>query len=96
VSKKDFSFMGQFLYAGAILLLIAFIVALFFPGPTIVVTLSAIAVLIFSAFILYDVSRIIHGGETNYIMATMSLFLDLFNVFVNLLNILMIFSGNRD
>ena len=96
VSKKDFSFMGQFLYAGAILLLIAFIVALFFPGPTIVVTLSAIAVLIFSAFILYDVSRIIHGGETNYIMATMSLFLDLFNVFVNLLNILMIFAGNRD
>ena len=52
--------------------------------------------LIFSAFILYDMSRIIHGGETNYIMATLSLFLDLFNVFVNLLNLLMAFSGNRD
>lgn len=96
VTKKDFSFMGQFLYAGVILLLIAFVIALFFPVPAMVVTLSAIAVLIFSAFILYDISRIIHGGETNYIMATMSLFLDLFNVFINLLNLLMAFSGSRD
>ena len=96
ITKKDFSFMGQFLYAGAILLLIAFVIAMFFPVPAVVVTLSAIAVLIFSAFILYDISRIIHGGETNYIMATMSLFLDLFNVFINLLNLLMAFSGNRD
>ena len=96
ITKKDFSFMGQFLYAGAILLLIAFVIALFFPVPALVVTLSAIAVLIFSAFILYDISRIIHGGETNYIMATMALFLDLFNVFINLLNLLMAFSGQRD
>jgi modulator of FtsH protease len=96
VSKKDFSFMGQFLYAGAILLLIAFVIALFFPVPAVVVTLSAIAVLIFSGFILYDISRIIHGGETNYIMATLALFLDLFNVFINLLNLLMAFSGSRD
>lgn len=96
ISKKDFSFMGQFLYAGAILLLIAFVIAMFFPVPAVMVTLSAIAVLIFSAFILFDISRIIHGGETNYIMATMSLFLDLFNVFVNLLNLLMAFSGQRD
>jgi modulator of FtsH protease len=64
--------------------------------PAVTVTLSSIAVLSVSGFILYDVSRIIHGGETNYIMATLSLFLDLLNVFVNLLNILMIFSGNRD
>jgi modulator of FtsH protease len=96
ISKKDFSFMGQFLYAGAILLLIAFVIAIFFPVPAFTLTLSAIAVLIFSAFILYDISRIIHGGETNYIMATMSLFLDLFNVFINLLNLLMAFSGQRD
>jgi modulator of FtsH protease len=96
VTKKDFSFMGQFLYAGAILLLVAFVIALFFPVPAMVVTLSAIAVLIFSAFILYDISRIIHGGETNYIMATMALFLDLFNVFINLLNLLLAFSGQRD
>ena len=96
VTKKDFSFMGQFLFAGAILLMIAFIIALFFPIPAVVVTLSAISVLIFSGFILYDVSRIIHGGETNYIMATMALFLDLLNVFLGLLNLLMAFSGNRD
>jgi modulator of FtsH protease len=96
VSKKDFSFMGQFLYAGAILLLIAFVIALFFPVPAVVLTLSAIAVLIFSAFILYDISRIIHGGETNYIMATLALFLDLFNIFINLLNLLMAFAGNRE
>ena len=96
VTKKDFSFMGQFLYAGAILLLVAFLIALFFPVPAMIVTLSAIAVLIFSAFILYDISRIIHGGETNYIMATMALFLDLFNVFINQLNLLLAFSGQRD
>ncbi len=59
-------------------------------------TISAIAVLIFSAYILYDVSRIVHGGETNYIMATMSLFLNIYNIFISLLNILMAFSGNRD
>jgi FtsH-binding integral membrane protein len=95
-TKKDFSFLGQFLYAGAILLLVAFVIALFFPVPALVLTLSAIAVLIFSAFILFDLSRIIHGGETNYIMATMALFLDLFNIFINLLNLLMAFSGQRD
>ena len=96
VTKKDFSFMGQFLMAGAILLFFAFLIAMFFPVPAVTVTLSAIAVLIFSGFILYDVSRIIHGGETNYIMATLSLFLDLFNVFINLLNLLLAFTGNRD
>ena len=59
-------------------------------------TISAIAVLIFSAYILYDVSRIVHGGETNYIMATMGLFLNIYNIFISLLNILMAFTGNRD
>ena len=58
--------------------------------------ISAIAVLIFSAYILFDVSRIVHGGETNYIMATMSLFLNNYNIFLSLLNILMAFSGQRD
>ena len=58
--------------------------------------ISAVAVLIFSAYILYDVSRIVHGGETNYVMATMGLFLNIYNIFVSLLNILMAFSGKRD
>ena len=96
VTKKDFSFMGQFLYAGVFLLLIAFLISAFFPVPAVMVALSAIAVLIFSALILFDLSRIIHGGETNYIMATMALFLDLLNVFINLLSLLMAFSGQRD
>ena len=64
--------------------------------PALSVAISAIAVLIFSLYLLYDVSAIVRGGQTNYIMATMALFLDIFNIFVNLLNLLMIFSGQRD
>src|SRR6478735_1607003 len=96
VTKKDFSFMGKFLFVGLILLVVASIANLFFQIPGASVALSAIAVLIFSAYILFDVSRIVHGGETNYIMATMGLYLNIYNLFISLLNILMAFSGNRD
>ena len=96
ITKKDFSFMGKFLFVGVILLIVASIANLFFQVPAASVALSAIAVLIFSAYILFDVSRIVHGGETNYIMATMSLFLNIYNIFVSLLNILMAFTGQRD
>ena len=96
ITKKDFSFMGKFLFVGLILLIVASIANLFFQVPAASVALSAIAVLIFSAYILYDVSRIVHGGETNYIMATMSLFLNIYNIFVSLLNILMAFTGQRE
>jgi len=96
VTKKDFSFMGKFLFVGLILLIVASIANLFFQVPAASVALSAIAVLIFSGYILFDVSRIVRGGETNYIMATMSLYLNIYNIFVSLLNILMAFSGNRD
>jgi modulator of FtsH protease len=96
ITKKDFSFMGKFLFVGVILLIIASIANLFFQVPAASVALSAIAVMIFSAYILYDVSRIVHGGETNYIMATMGLFLNIYNIFVSLLNILMAFTGQRD
>jgi modulator of FtsH protease len=96
VTKKDFSFMGKFLFVGVILLIVASLANLFFQVPAASVAISAIAVMIFSAYILYDVSRIVHGGETNYIMATMSLFLNIYNIFISLLNILMAFSGNRD
>jgi modulator of FtsH protease len=64
--------------------------------PALSLALSAIAVLIFSLYLLYDLSNIVRGGETNYVMATMNLFLDLFNIFINLLNLLMAFSGQRD
>lgn len=96
VSKRDFSFMGKFLFIGLILLVLASLANLFFAIPALSLTISSIAVLLFSAYILYDVSRIVHGGETNYIMATMTLFLNIYNLFVNLLSLLMAFNGERD
>ena len=96
VSKKDFSFMGKFLFIGLILLIVASLANLFFAIPALSLTISSIAVLIFSAYILYDVSRIVHGGETNYVMATLGLYLSIYNLFVNLLSLLMAFSGERD
>ena len=96
VTKKDFSFMGKFLFIGLILLIVASLANLFFQVPALSLTISAIAILIFSAYILFDISRIIHGGETNYVMATTSLYLDIYNIFVNLLSLLMAFSGERD
>ncbi|MEW9899745.1 Bax inhibitor-1/YccA family protein [Chitinivorax sp. PXF-14] len=95
ITKKDFSFMGKFLFIGLILLVIASLANLFFAIPALALTISAIAVLIFSAYILYDVSQIVNGGETNYVMATLQLYLDIYNVFVNLLNLLMAFAGDR-
>jgi len=96
VTKKDFSFMGKFLFIGLILLIVASLANMFFQIPALSLTISAIAVLIFSAYILFDVSRIVHGGETNYVMATLALYLDIYNLFVNLLNLLMAFAGERD
>jgi len=96
VTKKDFSFMGKFLFIGLIMLVVASLANIFFAIPVLSLAISAIAVMIFSAYILYDVSQIINGGETNYVMATMSLYLDIYNIFVNLLSLLMAFSGERD
>jgi FtsH-binding integral membrane protein len=96
VTKKDFSFMGKFLFIGLVLLIIASLANMFFQIPALSLTISAIAVMIFSAYILYDVSQIVHGGETNYVMATLALYMDIYNLFINLLNLLMAFSGDRD
>jgi FtsH-binding integral membrane protein len=96
VTKKDFSFMGKFLFIGVILLVVASLANIFFAIPALSLTISAIAILIFSAYILYDISQIIHGGETNYVMATMTLYLDIYNIFVNLLSLLMAFTGEKD
>lgn len=95
VTKKDFSFMGKFLFIGLILLIVASFANLFLHIPAMMLTISAIAVLIFSAYILVDVSRIVRGGETNYVMATLALYLDIYNLFINLLNLLMAFAGER-
>lgn len=96
VSKRDFSFLGKFLFVGLMLLIVASLANLFFQVPAVTLTVSAIAVLIFSAYLLYDVSSIVRGGETNYISATLKLFLDIYNIFISLLNLLLAFSGQRD
>jgi FtsH-binding integral membrane protein len=96
VSKRDFSFLGKFLFVGLILLIVAMVANAFLQIPALAVTVSAIGVLIFSLYLLHDLSAIVRGGETNYIMATTRLFLDLLNLFLMLLNLLMIFSGQRD
>ncbi|MBL8394734.1 MAG: Bax inhibitor-1/YccA family protein [Candidatus Accumulibacter sp.] len=96
VTKKDFSFMGKFLFIGMIVVLLAALGNIFFQIPALSLTISAVAVMIFSAYILYDISRIVTGGEDNYISATLAVYLDIYNVFVSLLNLLMAFSGDRD
>ncbi len=96
VTKKDFSFMGKFLFIGLIMLIVASLANLFFQVPALSLTISAIAVMIFSAYILFDVSRIVNGGETNYVMATLGLFLSIYNLFTSLLHLLMAFGGQRD
>ena len=96
VTRKDFSFMQNFLFVGLVLLVIASIANLFFAVPAASLAISAVAILLFSGYILYDVSRIIHGGETNYVMATLSLYLNIYNIFISLLNLLLAFSGQKD
>lgn len=94
VSRKDFSFLGGMLFVGLIALLLASLVALFFPIPALHLTLSVIGVLIFSGYVLYDTSEIIRGGETSCIVATVSLYLDILNLFLNLLRIVGFLSGD--
>jgi modulator of FtsH protease len=95
-TKKDFSFMGKFLLVGIILLIVASLANLFFQIPALSLALSGVAVLLFSGFLLYDVSRVVNGGETNYVMATLSIYLSIYNIFVNLLQLLMAFMGDRE
>jgi modulator of FtsH protease len=87
-SKKDFSFLGGFLFAGMMVVVLAIIASLFIQIPALSLTISAAIIMLMSGLILFDTSRIINGGETNYIMATYSIFLSLFNIFISLLNIL--------
>jgi len=95
-SKRDFSGLGKWLLVGLILMIIASVANIFLHIPALYLTISVIAIGIFSAYILYDVQQIINGGETNYISATLKIYLDVYNIFVNLLSILGIFGGERD
>jgi modulator of FtsH protease len=94
--KKDLSFMGKFLFIGAVVVMVAMLANMFFQIPALHLALSALCVVIFSAFILYDLNRIVMGGETNYVSATLALYLDIYNVFVSLLNILLAFTGQKE
>jgi modulator of FtsH protease len=87
-TRKDFSFMGGFLTAGILVAFVAGLAAIFFEIPALSLTVSAAFVLLMSGLILYETSNIIHGGETNYVMATVTLFVSIFNLFTSLLQIL--------
>ncbi|MBO9490611.1 Bax inhibitor-1/YccA family protein [Endozoicomonas sp. G2_1] len=93
-SKKDFSFMGGFLMIGLIVVIVAGIANIFLQIPALYLAGRAAIVLIMSGLILFDTSRIIHGGETNYIRATVSLYLNIYNLFVSLLQLLGVFGGD--
>lgn len=95
-TKRDLSGLGKFLFVGVIMLIIAMFANIFLQLPGLMIALSLIAIGIFSAFMLYDVNRIVRGGETNYITATLALYLDVYNVFVNLLALLGITGGSND
>lgn len=88
VTRKDFSFMGGFLVVGALVAFVAGLAAIFFQLPALSLAVSAAFMLIASGLILYETSAIIHGGETNYIMATVSLYVSIYNLFVSLLSLL--------
>ena len=96
VSKRDFTNMGKFLTVGLVVVLVAMVANIFLQMPVLHLVISAAVVLLFSGYILYDISNIVQGGETNYVTATLAVYLDVYNVFVSLLNLIMAFGGNRD
>lgn len=96
VSKRDFTNMGKFLMVGLVVVLLASVANIFLQMPVLHLVVSAAVVLLFSGYILYDISNIVHGGETNYVTATLAVYLDVYNVFVSLLNLIMAFGGDRD
>lgn len=87
-TQRDFSFLGGFLFAGLIVVLLAALAGIFLQMPGLWLAINAAVILIFSGFILFDTSRIINGGETNYILATTGLYLSIYNIFVSLLHLL--------
>ena len=95
-TKKDFSFMGKALFVGMIVVFLLMLANMFFKIPALSLAISAMIIVVFSLFILHDVSRIVNGGETNYIMAATGVYISLYNIFVSLLHLLMAFAGNRE
>ncbi|EFP64614.1 Modulator of FtsH protease YccA [Ralstonia pickettii] len=96
VSKRDFSGLGKWLFMGVLVLIVGSVANIWLQLPAMMLTISVLAIAIFSAYILFDVQRIVNGGETNYVTATLAIYLDVYNIFTNLLAILGIFGGNRN
>ncbi|MBX3619953.1 MAG: Bax inhibitor-1/YccA family protein [Rhizobacter sp.] len=94
--KRDISGLGKWLFVGVLGIIAASVANIWLQVPALMLTVSTLAILIFSAFMVYDLKRVIDGGETNYITATLNIYLDVYNVFVHLLSILGIFGGDRD
>ena len=94
--KRDLSGMGKFLMIGALMVLAAGLINFFVQSSALMLTLSVLCIGLFSAFMVYDLKRVIDGGETNYISATLAIYLDIYNVFQSLLSLLGIFGGERD
>lgn len=94
VSKKDFSRLGGFLFAGLIIMVVASIIGLFFQSPIFHLVISSVSALVFTGYILYDVSNVVNGREDNYVMAALGIFLDIIGLFVNLLRILSILNSD--
>lgn len=95
-TKRDLSHLQKFLFIGVVILIVASLANIFLQLPALVLTVSVMAIAIFSAFLLVDLQRVIRGGETNYVSATLAIYLDVYNIFANLLMLLGIFGGNRD
>ena len=93
-SRKDFSFMGAFLMVGILVAFLAGLASVFFTMPGLSLAVSAMFVLLMSGLILYQTSELVHGGETNYIMATVTLYVSIYNLFVSLLQLLGAFGGD--
>ena len=93
VTKRDFSFMGKFLFAGMLALLAAIVANMFLQIPALALTISSLVIVVFSLYLLHDISRIVTGGETNYVLATTGVYISLLNIFTSLLQIL---TGGRD
>ncbi|MCX5564406.1 Bax inhibitor-1/YccA family protein [Alcaligenes phenolicus] len=95
-TKRDFSGMQKFLFVGAVILLVSALANIFLQLPALMLTISVMAIGIFSAFLLVDLQRVINGGETNYVSATLAIYLDVYNIFSNLLVLLGVLGGNRE
>ncbi len=94
-SRRDFSFLGSFLMIGILVAFLAGLAAFFFSIPALSLAVSAMFILLMSGLILFETSNIIHGGETNYIMATVTLYVSIYNLFLSLLQLLGIFGGDE-